>query len=364
MNGGIPDRDIEALQAYWDVFPSLRKTLFADGARPGYAKALVQSRAVKATILGHAEFDAFKNSSLKRFHDWKAKHQGQLAAIKVGDKPKELIFDISEDLLAQFDGAPLLSKYDIYQILMTYWDEVMQDDVHMIVQDDWKIAKTVRLLVPIKDKNGKPKYTEDHDFEFGAAKAKKRYRSDIVPPALIIAKYFADKQAALNALQAKHDSAVQELETFIEENTGEDGLIENAKNDKGAIKQKGVKDRIKETNDADELTALKKCLALITSEDAAKRVVNDAKQKLDELVFKKIPTLSEDELKAIVVQDKWFRTVEARIIEEIERMTQQLAGRVKTLEERYAETLPALNKDVQRLADMVEDHLKKMGLAW
>ncbi|KYB44994.1 hypothetical protein AB664_15635 [Brucella anthropi] len=35
LNGGIPARDIEALKAYWDVFPSLRKTLFADGARPG-----------------------------------------------------------------------------------------------------------------------------------------------------------------------------------------------------------------------------------------------------------------------------------------------------------------------------------------
>lgn len=364
LNGGIPDRDIEALKAYWDVFPSLRKTLFADGARPGYAKALVESRAVKATILGHAEFDAFKNSSLKRFHDWKAKHQDQLAAIKVGDKPKQLIFDISEDLLAQFDGTPLLSKYDIYQILMTYWDEVMQDDVHMIVQDDWKIAKTVRLLVPIKDKNGKPKYTEEHDFEFGAAKTKKRYRSDIVPPSLIIAKYFADKQAALDALQAKHDSAVQELESFIEENTGEDGLIENAKNEKGGIGQKGVRDRIKETNDADELAALKKCLALITSEDAAKKAVKAAKLKLDELVFKKIPTLSDDELKAIVVHDKWFGTVEARISEEIERVTQQLANRVKTLEERYAGTLPALNMDVQKYSSRVEVHLKKMGLAW
>ena len=157
---------------------------------------------------------------------------------------------------------------------------------------------------------------------------------------------------------------MQELETFIEDNTGEDGLIENAKNDKGAIVQKGVKDRIKETNDADELAALKKCLALIVSEDAAKKAVKAAKLKLDELVFKKIPSLSDDELKAIIVHDKWFGTVEARIGEEIERVTQQLAGRVKTLEERYAETLPALNKDVQKYASLVEDHLKKMGLAW
>ncbi len=364
LNGGIPTRDIDALSDYWDVFPSMRKTLFGPGTREGYAAALIPSREVKATILGHQEFDAFKVSSLKRFEAWRAKHDAKLKGIDVGDLPKELIFDISEDLLAQFTGADLLSKYDIYQILMDYWSEVMEDDVHLLVQDGWKAANQIRQLVPVKDKNGKPKYTEEHDFEFGAAKAKKRYKSDIVLPSLVIAKYFAEEQAKLDALQADHDAAAQELESFIADNSGEDGLIEAAKNDKGGVAQKGVKDRIKETNDDEEQAALKKCLALIDKEAKAKKAVKAAQQELDELIFKKIPKLSEDELKALVVEDKWFDAVETRIIEEIERVTQQLANRVKTLEERYAETMPSLTGDVQKYADLVEGHLKKMGLAW
>ncbi len=364
LNGGIPNRDLEALQSYWDVFPSLRKTLFADGVREGYSNALVEAREVKATILGHAEFETFKQSSLTHFEAWKAKHQDGLTAIEVGDKPKELIFNISEDLLAQFDKADLLSKYDIYQILMTYWEEVMQDDVFMLVQDGWKAANVVRMLVPSKDKNGKSTYKEEHDFEFGAAKAKKRYRSDIVTPSLVIAKYFTDKQTALDALQASFDTVTQELENFIEENSGEDGLIENAKNEKGGIAKKGLTDRIRETDDAEELAALKKCLTLLDAASKAKSAVKSAKLALDELVFNKIPKLSEEELKTLVVQDKWFGTVEAQIVEEIERVTQQLANRVKTLEERYSETLPTLTKDVEKYADLVESHLKKMGLAW
>ena len=67
LNGGIPVRDIEALQDYWTVFPSLRKTLFKDGTREGYYDALVHAREVKATILGHAEFKAFKDKSLSLF---------------------------------------------------------------------------------------------------------------------------------------------------------------------------------------------------------------------------------------------------------------------------------------------------------
>lgn len=364
LNGGIPERDIDALSDYWDVFPSLRATLFGPGNRDGYASALIPSREVKATILGHGEFDAFKAAAIARFETWKAKHEATLKGINEGDLPKALIFEISEDLLAEFTGAPLISKYDVYQILMDYWAEAMEDDVHLLVQDGWKAGNQIRQLVPVKDKNGKAKYTEEHDFEFGKAKAKKRFKSDIVPPALVIARYFADQQAKLESLQAAYDAATQELETFIEENSGEDGLVEAAKNDKGAIAQKGVKDRIKETKDDEELDALKECLALIQKESKAKAAVKAAQDALDLAVFKKIPTLTVDELKTIVVEDKWFGAIESGIIEEIERVTQHLANRVKTLEERYAETMPSLTKDLEKFTAKVEEHLKTMGLTW
>lgn len=364
LNGGIPNRDIDALQNYWDVFPSLRKTLFSDEAREGYANALVEARNVKSTILEHEEFHTFKQKSLVLFEGWKAAHSEALSNIAVGDKPKELIFNLSEDLLARFSHADLLSKYDIYQILMDYWAEIMQDDVYMLCQDGWRAGNVVRLLVPVKDKKGKAVYKEEHDFEFGTAKSKKRYKSDIVPPALVIARYFADKQQALDVLQNEFDSATQKLEEYIEQNSGEEGLVEEAKNDKGSIAKQGLTNRIKATNDTDELAVLKQCLALLKVQSEAKSAVKVAKDELDQWVFDKIPTIPEAELKDLVVNAKWFTTVEVQIIEEVERMTQQLANRVKTLEERYSETMPDLSKDMQKYTDLVESHLKKMGLSW
>ena len=368
LNGGIPNRDIDVLQNYWDVFPSLRKTLFSDEAREGYAKALVEARNVKSTILEHDEFQAFKQKSLALFDNWKAAHAELLSNISVGDKPKTLIFDLSEDLLDRFSYADLLSKYDIYQILMDYWSEIMQDDAYMLSQDGWSAGNVVRLLVPVKvkqkGKKDKIEYREQHDFEFGAAKSKKRYKSDIVPPALVIARYFADKQEALDTLQNDFDTATQALETYIEENSGEDGLVEEAKNDKGNIAQKGLKDRLKASNDDEEISALRQCLVLLTAQSKAKSAVKAAKDELDKLVFEKIPAIPEAELKDLVVNAKWFATIEAQIIEEVERMTQQLANRVKTLEERYSETMPDLSKDVVKYTGLVEDHLKKMGLSW
>lgn len=370
LNGGIPNRDIDVLQNYWDVFPSLRKALFSDKAREGYANALVEARNVKSTILEHDEFQAFKQKSLALFEDWKAAHSSALSNITIGDKPKALIFDLSEDLLNRYADADLLSKYDIYQILMNYWAEIMQDDVYMLSQDGWSAGNVVRLLMPVKDKKGKAVYKEEHDFEFGAAKSKKRYKSDIVPPALVIARYFADKQEALDALQNKFDTATQALEAYIEESSssgsgsGEDGLLEEAKNEKGNIARKGLADRIKASNDDEEIAALKHCLALLNAQSKAKSAVKAAKDELDKLVFEKIPTIPESELKDLVVNAKWFATVEAQIIEEVERMTQQLANRVKTLEERYSETMPDLSKNVVKYTNLVEDHLKKMGLSW
>ncbi|MEP4548448.1 MAG: class I SAM-dependent DNA methyltransferase [Saccharospirillum sp.] len=364
LNGGIPYRDIEALQEYWDVFPTLRRTLFKDGTRKGYSEPLIDEREVKATILGHSEFESFKSGCLKLLEGWRAVHRDNLMAIDVGASPKEHIFMISEDMLARFAETRLLSKYNVYQILMDYWSETMQDDVFMLSQDGWKAANVVRQLMPVKDKKGKSVYKEDHDFEYGTSKTKKRYRSDIIRPNLVIERYFSEQQTVLSDLEAAYNEATQKLETFIEENSGEDGLVEDAKNDKGKVTQKGINSRLKESTDDEEIAVLKECLALVTAESKAKSAAKSAKEALSDLVFRKIPVIPEAELKDIVVNAKWFASVEEEVIKEIERVTQSLANRVKTLEQRYSKTLPSISEDVAKYTNLVEDHLRKMGLSW
>jgi len=66
----------------------------------------------------------------------------------------------------------------------------------------------------------------------------------------------------------------------------------------------------------------------------------------------------------LVVDDKWQATLKSAIASEIERVTQQLANRVKTLEERYAEPLPQLVQEVEELSSKIEEHLRRMRLDW
>jgi type I restriction enzyme M protein len=118
LRGGIPDRDLDALDRYWQVLPSARAALFESAGRPAYSRLKLSVADVKRTILGHPEFATFNESATCLFDHWKKTTRPRLEGLKKGDHPKALIETIAEDLLATFRGAPLLDAYDVYQHLM------------------------------------------------------------------------------------------------------------------------------------------------------------------------------------------------------------------------------------------------------
>ena len=359
LHGGIPDRDIDALDTYWSVFPSLRRDLFVGNGRAGYSEARFETQQVKAAILGHGEFRAYQQRAAAVFDAWRKAHEPALMGLETGANPKNIIRTLSEDLLVCFADLPLLNRYDVYQRLMDYWDEVMQDDVYLIATDGWTEAARPRGI--IEDKEKKIKETPDLTIK------RKKYKMDLIPPALVVARYFATEQTALEALQAGQDSAARALEEFVEEHTGEDGLLADATNDKGQVTKASVKDRLKTIQDEprndEEQETLMRCLALIEAESNTGKAVKDAQAELDQKVLDHYAVLTEAEIKTLVVEDKWVASIRATLDSEVQRLTQQLAGRVKELEERYAQPLPELEREVEEFGVKVEGHLKKMGLS-
>ncbi len=73
--------------------------------------------------------------------------------------------------------------------------------------------------------------------------------------------------------------------------------------------------------------------------------------------------LTEAEIKTLVVEDKWFASLRSAIEGEVQRLTQQLAARVKELEERYSQPLPTLQREVEEFSTKIERHLRNMGLS-
>jgi type I restriction enzyme M protein len=343
LNGGIPNCDIDALGDYWKVLPGVRATLFEPAGRPGYSKLKVPIADVKATILGHKEFTAFNEGATKLFDAWRQDAGAKLKAFDKGGHPKVLIATIAESLLETFKSAPLLDAYDIYQHLMDFWAKTMQDDCYLIAADGW-MAVPSRVLET--DKNGKQK--------------DKGWACDLVPKSLIVSRYFANEQAALEAKLAELDAANASIAEFEEEHGGEEGYLGVLdKIAKGEVNAR-LKEIKSDKEAKDELVALQSWLAFAESEAVLKRTVKDQEAVLDLQVYEKYPSLTEIEVKTLTVDDKWLARLSAAVQGELDRVSQTLTARLRDLAERYSTPLPSLTEQVATLAALVEKHLKNM----
>lgn len=364
LKGGVPNRDIDALSAFWDVMPTLRTTLFGPNLRAGYSDPLIEPEEVRSTIRQHPEFEAFRTTIHDILGGWATAHTDALHGIQEGDHPKELIHTIAEDMLTRFDAAPLVDKYEAYQRLMSYWAETMQDDVFIIAGGGWAAAKDLREARSEKGKDNKVKWLEEGDLTIKKGKQTVRLVADVIPPALIVARFFADMKDALDAAQAKAEELGREIEELVEEHGGEGGLLADALTEAGKLTGASVKARIKTGEaDAEEAALLKNAEALIKDEAAAKKAAKAAEEALTEATLKKYPELTEEESRAVVVEDKWLADINEVIEAEVEVRTEQLTARVRVLAERYGDTLTNLSDDVDLLSAKVFSHLQAMGFA-
>ena len=367
LRGSIPERDVDALEAYWQVFPSVRNFLFESAGRPGYARLKPALTEVKRAILEHPEFSRLQKEAGKVFADWRKATTPRLTGFGKDGHPKQLIETTAEDLLAAFRHLPLLDAYDIYQHLMDYWAESMQDDAYLIAADGWVKGAQPREIVQVKGKNNKLTWPEPHDY----LKGKRRFKSDLIPASILVSRYFVAERSALEALDDRLAALEQQIDEIREENGGEDGSLAEVikgEGDKQKITAKAVKARLKEIGTdplyANERAALKQYADMLKQQSDVNAKRKAAQQDLDQKIDAKYPRLTEAEIKTLVVDDKWMARLSTSVQSEIDRVSQTLTGRIRQLAVRYATPLPKLTEKVEGLAARVDEHLKKMGAAW
>jgi type I restriction enzyme M protein len=355
LNGGIPEADVQALSRYWAVCPQLRAALFKP-RRPGYLDLAVAPAAIKATIHGHPEFLAFTAAMSAHFDKWRSAAVARLKSLDKGSfHPKDLIKG-AEGLLDHYEHQPtaekLIDPYAVYQHLMDYWAETMQDDAYLIAEDGWQ-ATPYRVLETKKNKDGSPGKTVD-----------KGWACDLVPKALLVQHHFAAEQAELKRLGAELEGALAKQTELEEEHSGPDAVFDGF--DK--INDKEVKSRIKEigrdADAADELAVLKRWLALSEQAGSLKKRIKTLDAELDAKALARYATLPPVEVKALVVDHKWMATLDAAVHGELDRVSQALTGRLKERAERYGRTMPELTQQADDLEARVAGHLARMGFAW
>ena len=452
LRGGIPDWDINALDAYWQVIPSIRQELFECAGRLGYSRLKSPISRTKSTILSHDEFTAFKAMVNKIFIQWRTTNMPVLTGFDKEGHPKVLIETIAEDLLISLQNAPLLDAYNIYQHLMNYWSEAMQDDCYLIATDGW-VAKPRRLTEKVK--SGKKK---------GEMKDK-GWACDLIPKSYIVARYFAKEQADLDALQNELDTISVSFTELAEEHGGEEGALKDVstngdaqeaytqalfavwneedksasrdystlmdqaeehaarvrmlsdhdfisllKNNKGNVTLKVVNDRLAATSNPNEsatltryleadkeqkvatkrasdlftkvgkqyqirlevdplpenlvdLHATVRYLDLLDEQRTLKSNIKEAEANLDKLAYDKYSQLSVNEIKTLVVEDKWLAHLSACVQSEIDQVSLMLTGRICKLAERYETPLPELERRVAEISAKVRRHLNVIGPA-
>src|SRR5690606_9641428 len=335
LQGGIPNRDLDALQPYWDAFPSLRAELFKP-LRDGYSELTVDKADIHGKVTGSSEYQAFAQGTADTVASWWANKREVLAGITSATRANDLIHDISEALLDAFRPRPLIDEYGVYEQLMSYWNASMHDDVALIVSEGWDDAAKPRLARTWKDKNNKTKYEDAHIVTGTRANAK-RWVMDLIPPEYVIARFFSDEKAKLDELIADHKAASQAVEEYTEEHAVEEGLLwEAVENDKITKTLATARLRVakREGAEDDEIQALQHVIKLYEAEAAAKKAVKEATAELEQLALAQYPKLTTDDIHTLVIDDKWGNTIRGRIGAEVTALGQALIARLHVLANR------------------------------
>ena len=355
LYGGLPKHDIDQLATYWDVCPSLRGDLFSEHpSREGYYLLNCEQDAIRATVSANADFQKQSEVFKSSFADWCDKHRNELNSLVQGFAPKTLIEQLGNSLLEIFGAdRSLVDAYDVYDCLMNYWGETMQDDCYMISSGGW----SVQLYTP----QPTSKKSDDKKKEKKAA-TPEDIVCDLLPVPIVIDEYFADKRNLIIAAEELLSQNEAQLAELIEEQAenylDEDNFLDSKMTDAN------IKKRIKALDkkaDAEELAVLQKYLDLKGYISLNKKLIKERKYDLLTALLVKYADLSEEDIKRLVIEKKWFASLGSRLDGEMQRISQQLTSKVSALAERYAQTLPEIDAEIADLEAKVAAHLKQMG---
>lgn len=420
IHGGIPAEDIDGLAKYWEVFTSLRESLFAE-MRPGFYKLIAEKTEIRRVVYNNKAFSAYGDLVDKAYQSWKEYAYPKLISIDETLEVKMLVADLAGHLLAEFEPIHLLDKYDVYQVLLAYWEETMNDDVSMIATDEkgYALARETENIMgeyTSGKKKGQPKVIG--------------WEGRLIPKSIIADYFFAEEKEKISAAEDVLARTEAELTELIE-NADEDSLLSELAED-GKVKKKDVDDKLAEIRNkitSPTIEALKKmlevwstiakkkdytlyinqhhlCAEAYTDNMTVSRasVLNAVKvhqmkapipkayeedvpalEKVSELTEKiseytslikglndaldkkcreQYEKLTDEEIIDLLVNKKWFHKIYDGIDGLYTALSHNLTARIITLVERYEKTLPQLSADVEDLETKVKSHLERMGFTW
>ncbi|MGN8966893.1 N-6 DNA methylase [Intestinimonas sp. HCP28S3_D6] len=418
IHGGIPAVDIDSLSKYWDAFPSLKAELLT-AISEKYYSLNVEHENIRQTIYKNAEFSEYGEKLDEAFAAWKAKEYPALSSLDEDVSARELIVSLAEDILAEFEHLTLIDKYDVYQVLLAYWNEVMNDDVSLIISEPDGYA------------NARATDNIEEEITQGKNKGEMKvtgWEGRLIPKAIVIDAFFreeknaieeaenvvaetesllsdlvesADEESALADVAENGKVKAKDLEAKIEELTQHveteetlelellmdqlpmqkkrlqaylvgHPLCESAVTEKGTVTKSSIMLRlfIIRTVESvpeslqDDVNQLRQALDLCGKVSDYNKVVKDLNKALDEKCRARYDSLTDEEILDLLVNKKWFDSIFSGIADLYAAISHRLTNRIIELAERYENTLPELDKNTTEYEAKVKSHLERMGFKW
>ena len=366
LYGGIPQDDIDNIPHFWNVFPNLKNQIFGEYSK-GFYKLLIQKDDVHKTITENAEFLEYNKKVNKAFEEWKTFANPILTNLKPTDSNKEIILNLSEEILEKFSKLELLDKYDVYQVLLAYWNETMNDDVLLIIQDElgYNLAK---ITDDIKEE---PK--ESKKAKKDSAKEKKPkepkiigWEGRLIPKQIVLDAFFALEQKEIEKAEEKLSQTESEFEEFIENNSDENGYFTDYMGDDEKIDSKKIMSRVKlltkeKKTQNEEYKILNNYVDYESSIKSQKKHITELKKVLDDNCRNRYETFTDAEIKDLLVNRKWYKAIDDGIQNLYITVANHLTKRIVELYERYENTLSELNTKLAEEEKVVFGHLTQMG---
>ncbi|MEM9569652.1 MAG: type I restriction-modification system subunit M [Bacteroidota bacterium] len=345
LQGGIPADDIAHLASYWEAFPTLQQALLTRCKDADYYRLHNPVDEIIPTLAQHPAIQQYRQQVAATFQEWCKDVQSTLEKFAQGSNPKKCIHFLSEKLLKAFAQIDLLDAYSLYQGLMDYWEDTLQDDCYTIAMQGWQPEITMH-----------------------SPKKKKEWDCDLLPKTIGIEHFFATQQAKIDTLKTSLEEITQQLEQLHAEQVGEEDIFSEVKGHNGKITkillEKRLKNIAKEPEHQEEYTLLTQYQSLCKQESNLKSQCKKQTTALDEQLLRTYRTLTAKETQQLVIHHKWFKAVAQMVEAQVDQVYNQLADRLQTLAARYATPLPQLTQEVDTLTQKVTSHLNKMGFQW
>lgn len=366
LYGGIPQDDIDNIPHFWNVFPNLKNQIFGEYSK-GFYKLLIQKDDVHKTISENIEFLEYNKKVNNTYNEWKKIANPVLTNLNSTDSNKEIILNLSEEILEKFSKLELLDKYDVYQVLLAYWNETMNDDVLLIIQDElgYNLAK---ITDDIKEE---PK--ESKKAKKDSAKEKKPkepkiigWEGRLIPKQIVLDSFFALEQKEIEKAEEKLSQTESEFEEFIENNSDENGYFTDYMGDDEKIDSKKITSRVKlltkeKKTQNEEYKILNNYVDYESSIKSQKKHITELKKVLDDNCRNRYETFTDAEIKDLLVNRKWYKAIDDGIQNLYITVANHLTKRIVELYERYENTLSELTTKLVEEEKVVFGHLIQMG---